>query len=426
MALSPRQVLAIKRSTSTINLWFGSVRSGKTHASLWEFLRRVAAHTGDGLILVVGINRNTVWRNMFLPMFSNKEFEVVAPHIHYREGAPSGTIFGKTFQVVGASDESSWLRIQGMTVAICLGDEVTAWPQSFYDMLESRLSLPNSWFLGTCNPGTSSHYLVKRVIGRARAGDPSYHVEKMLLRHNPFVAESVKERFARSYSGVFARRMLHAEWVAAEGAVYASWDQDTMTIPSRSLVYPGQEVRADDPRPRIVEVLSLGIDYGTQHPTAGELMALASDGRLYIIEEWSPNPGSRKLTDRQLADSLERWLASLDERGLTPRYIYADPAALSFREELKHRGIRTNRADNDVLNGISTVDSLITNGDLVVSRTARGLIDEVPGYRWDERASERGQTRVVDEHDDHVDALRYAVYSSRHLWRRRLNIQTPT
>lgn len=407
MALAPRQALAIKRSTATINLWFGSVRSGKTHASLWKFLERCANHTGAGQIVVIGVNLNTVWSNIFQLLLSHQDFAAVRPFVQYRNGAGFGKIFGHEFRVVGANDETSWLKIQGMTIETCLGDEVVAWPKSFWEMLESRLSLDNSWFLGTCNPGTSNHYLVEKVLDPARKGNPDYHIEKMLLRHNPFVPMKVKSRFEKSYTGVFRRRMILGEWVAAEGAVYEDWDPDRMVVKARDI-------------PEISRVLAMGVDYGTRNPTVGEVLAVGVDNRLYLTEEWRPKKHQARLTDKMLVDDLKRWRDQKLEAGHElPRYTYVDPAAASFKEEMRVQRITPHDADNDVTNGISVVASELSSGNLLISESCKLLLEEIPGYRWDEKAALRtGKESPIKENDHACDGMRYAIFSSRHIWRR--------
>ncbi|PSA77368.1 hypothetical protein BT094_11640, partial [Corynebacterium diphtheriae] len=42
------------------------------------------------------------------------------------------------------------------------------------------------------------------------------------------------------------------------------------------------------------------------------------------------------------------------------------------------------------------------------------------GYRWDTTAANRGKDAPIKEKDDHCDALRYAVISPRHLWRKQI------
>lgn len=403
MKLSRRQAVALQRSTATINLWYGSVRSSKTHASIWDFIRVMQQRARgelptEGSVVIVGFSTNTVWRNIFTPLLTHPEFAHVAPHIQYRRNAPSGTMFGQEFSVVGASNESSWLNIQGLTIIYALGDEATGWAESFWNMLVSRLSMPESRLLATCNPGSASHYLKTNVIDKAST-DPDIHVEKFLLEQNPTLPRKVVDRMARMYSGLFYRRMILAEWCAAEGAVYETWDQDRM-VQSRK---PG-------------EVVAVGIDYGTNHPSAGHALTITEDG-LQLTHEWSPQVnsmgGRSRLTDKELADSLERWLATLPNQ---PRAIYADPAAASFHEELRRRGIRTAKADNHVVDGIRTVESLLTSGMLTITPECKQLIQEIPGYRWDPKATERGKDAPVKEKDDYCDAMRYTVFSSRGYW----------
>lgn len=402
MGLSRRQKLALKRSTATVNIWYGSVRSSKTFGSLWDFIRVMSQRSmnldNEGVVLLVGMSTNTVWRNIFQPLLNDKQFAAFAPYVEYRQNAPSGRFLGQPFSVVGANNEASWLSIQGLTVAYCLGDEATGWPKSFWDMLLTRLSLPHSRLLVTCNPGAQTHYL-KSVIDRAGI-DPDVHAEKFLLHQNPTLAPSVVRRLKRSFTGLFYRRMIKGEWVAAEGAVFEGWDPERMVIPADQ-VPDGH-------------ILAVGLDYGTDHPSAGYALTLA-EGRLYLTHEWSPQAGDmggrKRMTDFELADSFQDFLANLPQQ---PRFIYADPAGASFREELKRRGIKTYRADNKVVDGIRTVDALLNAGILLVSDACPNLIKGIPGYRWNPSKEDT----PIKEDDDEVDASRYVIFSSRHLWRR--------
>ena len=75
-------------------------------------------------------------------------------------------------------------------------------------------------------------------------------------------------------------------------------------------------------------------------------------------------------------------------------------------------------ADNDVINGISVVASQLSAGTLQISTSAKLLLDELPAYRWDAKAAARGVDAPIKENDHACDALRYSVFSSRHIWRR--------
>lgn len=403
MGLSARQKLALNRSTAPINLWYGSVRSSKTFAQMWDFIARMASTSGEGVNLIVGHSTNTVWRNFFQPILSRPEFEAVAPHLRYRRNAPVGTLFGKEFSVVGANNNSSWIAIQGLTILNCWGDEAVSWPESFWDMLLTRLSLPDSRLLATCNPGTAGHYLKTRVIDQQHV-DPDLHAEKFLLEQNPALSSQYVQRLHRQYTGLFRRRMINAEWVAAEGAVYQMWDPDTMV---------------GDAPPQL-DLIAVGVDYGVTNPTAGVAIGLDDDGVLWVASEWAPNPGAQRRTDTQLVDSYERWEAQITDRwGPLPRQ-FADPSAASYIEELRVRHHRVYKASNAVIDGIGTVSSLLDAGALKIDSSCPHLIGEISEYRWDPKATEQGKDQPIKLNDHHVDALRYAVHSSRNYWRRRI------
>lgn len=407
MALTPRQQLALNRSTAPINLWYGSVRAAKTYAQIHDIVGRMTTTTGQGVNLIIGYSTNTVWRNIFQPIVSRPEFAAIAPHLRYRQNAPSGTLFGKPFNVVGANNEASWLAIQGLTVENAWGDEGTGWPESFWDMLVTRLSLPQSRLLVTCNPGTANHYLKRRVIDKQHE-DPDLHVEKFLLHENTTLPPNYVNMLERQYTGLFYRRMIMAEWVAAEGAVYQTWDPETMVQPL--------------PDPATLTLLATGIDYGVTNPSAGAALAISTDGTLHIVGEWNPNPGrDQRLTDVQLAESYIAWEQELTQTyGAPPRRRYADPSAASFIEEMRLRRYPFFKADNEVVEGINTVASLLDTGRLYLAPDTPALQTELSEYRWDPKATEKGLDKPIKQNDHHADALRYVVFSSRLMWQRRL------
>ena len=81
------------------------------------------------------------------------------------------------------------------------------------------------------------------------------------------------------------------------------------------------------------------------------------------------------------------------------------------------------RAHNAVLPGIQVLASLLAASALfIVEENNPHLIKMLPGYRWDSAASEKGLTKPIKEDDDEVDALRYAIYSVRRLWRADISI----
>ncbi|MBF9011294.1 PBSX family phage terminase large subunit [Corynebacterium phoceense] len=400
-ALSRGQIKAIQRSTHSLNLWYGSVSSGKTIAWLIMMLGEIKRAGPAGSLVIMGKSLDSIYQNVFEPLFSLPVFETAVPHIKYRRRQPTATIFGREVLIIGVNDVGAEGRIRGGTYQKVFYDELTLCPETVWDMIWSRMRAVGNpeppRVFATTNPATPAHYLKTRFIDRHEATDT--YAQLFTMDDNPGLSNEYRERTKASYSGIFYRRMILGEWAAAEGAVYETWDQDRM-VQSRK---PG-------------EVVAVGIDYGTNHPSAGHALTITEDG-LQLTHEWSPqvnNMGGRsRLTDKELADSLERWLATLPNQ---PRAIYADPAAASFHEELRRRGIRTAKADNHVVDGIRTVESLLTSGTLTIAPECKQLIQEIPGYRWDPKATERGKDAPVKEKDDYCDAMRYTVFSSRGYW----------
>ena len=384
--LSRKQITAIGKSTHALNVWYGSVSSGKTLAWLIMMLAEIKQAGQHGAIVIAGKTLDTVYQNIFYPLMTEPIFATAAPYIHYTRRNPTAKIFGREVMVIGVNDKGAEGRIRGGTFQLLFYDELTLCPQNVWEMLWSRMRATGNpkppRVFATTNPATPAHYLKTDYIDKPVQTDT--YAELFTMEDNPGLTREYIERMYASYSGLFYRRMIQGEWVSAEGAVFESWNPDVMVTP-----------RAEG------TVLAVGIDYGTNHPTAGYALTVTDDG-LQLSHEWSPqtnNMGGRtRLTDMELADSLEEWLAELPNQ---PKGIYLDPAAASFKEELYRRRLNVAAAKNKVVDGIRTLDSLFTNGVLTVAEDCPRLINEIPGYRWDPKATENGKDAPIKEEDDH-------------------------
>ena len=399
MPMSQKQIDAIAHSTARGNIWEGSVRSGKTFGWLMLMLFKVKNWDGAGGIVIVGKNRDSIYRNVFEPIENTPEFARFIPFVQYRQGAATANIFGHRVHVIGANDAGSESRIRGMTLGLAFADELTVLHPQFFKQLLARLSVPGAQFFSTTNPDSPSHWLKKDYLDRL--DEVGWHREHFTMDDNPSLSDEYKDSLKREYTGLWYKRFILGQWVSAEGAIYDMWDTDTMIIDPKDM-------------PEIQRTLALGIDYGTTHPTAGQLLGIGVDNRLYVLDEWHPE----RSTDANLSADLTRWIAGKPD----PEWMYVDPAAASFKMQLFEDGHRRMRdADNKVIDGIRTVASLLNNGNLRISSTCTGLIDELPGYRWDDAASEKGVEKPIKENDDYTDALRYAVASSRWQWSRMID-----
>lgn len=410
LALSPKQIESCVHSDARVNLWTGSIRSGKTIASLLRWLRFVATAPLGGELVVVGRTRESIARNVFGPLTDPSLFGPMAMLTSYTAGAPSATILGRRVHVLGASDARSEMVLRGLTVAGAYVDEATLVSEAFWTQLLGRMSVPGAQLFATTNPDGPAHWLKKQVVDRA--GELGYRVFRFRLDDNAWLTANNPEYVAqikREYVGLWYRRFIDGEWVQAEGAIYDMWD-------------PARHVVRRDQIPTMERILALGVDHGTTNPTRGLMVGLA-ERKLWVLDEWSPATG---LTDARQSQLLRSWMAGREpEPWRRPEWVYVDPAAASFKMQLFHDGM-TNvaNAHNDVLAGIRTVASLLGTDRLQVSEDCPRLIEQIPGYSWDPKATEKGEDKPLKVDDHEADALRYGVHSPRVLWRSSIPITT--
>lgn len=419
--LTGKALQAIGHKASIVALE-GSVRSSKTWTTLIEWLeycRRGPA----GPLLMTGRTERTVITNLVLPL----QQMLGSKRVKLNRGLGLVTILGRECMIVGADNEASVTKIQGRTLAGALVDETSTLPESYFDMLYSRLSVEGAQLFLTSNPESPAHWLLKSWLARARLwidrdgnrhernlGDPD-DPEGVIdlvrisfkLDDNETLSASYVARVKAAYSGLWYRRYILGEWVIAAGSVYDTWDPVRHVVKASEL-------------PAIARLLAVGIDYGDTHPTRGCLLGVSSEPkpRLVVVDEWAPKRG---MTQAALSADLRRWIGSRQ-----PEWIALDPAAEGFQNQLFVDGVIAMHAANAVLAGIRTVSSLLGADLLIVSDACVELIAEVPGYAWDPKAELRGVDAPIKANDDSCDALRYAVASTRQLWGTLIPMTLPT
>jgi len=411
LTFSRKQKYAMGAATKRVNLWEGSIRSGKTYSSLFAFLMAVANPPEGGQIVICGKNTDSIYRNVFAPIWAEPSLAAIGSAISYRQGSNVAKIFGRTAHIIGANDKRSEHRLRGITAALVYVDEVTVLPMEFFKQLLGRMSPPGAQLFGTTNPDGPNHWLKRDYLDRLDEL-PSWNRFHFTLDDNPVLSEEYKADIKAEYTGLWYRRFILGEWVSAEGAIYDMWDANKHIVKWEDL-------------PEMRQVLAVGIDYGTTNPSAGLMLGQAHDGKLYFMDEWridSTNRGQGTWTDAQLSKSFKEWLHNDNHhptRMTEPRFILVDPAAASFKAQLFHDGVEHVRnADNDVLFGIRLMATGLSSDWLYVTDRCKGFLSEVTGYSWDSKASEeKGIDRPIKLADHSLDAARYALTSTEALWR---------
>jgi PBSX family phage terminase large subunit len=419
-ALAPVQLASVRQARARINLWTGAIRSGKTVASLLRWVMYVRSAPMGGRLVMVGRTKDTINRNVFAVLQDPLIFGMIADEIKYTPGSNVAWIFGRVIDVIGANDARSETRLRGMTCAGAYVDEATLVPQEFWTQLLGRMSVPGAMLFATTNPDNPAHWLRRDFILRARElGLRHWH---FTLDDNPALSLAYRESIRREFVGLFFRRFVLGHWVAAEGAIYDMWDDTKHVIPRQRL-------------PMIDRWLSAGIDYGTSNPFAAELLGMGVDRRLYVVSEYryDSRQHHRAKTDAEYSVAVREWLAGVEiphaggrdewgrevpRLGVHPEAVCVDPSAASFIVTLQQDGLLPIGARNDVIDGIRNVATLLATDRLRVVDDCRGLIDEFPGYSWDDdEAKKRGIDKPIKADDHSLDALRYGVHTTEAMWR---------
>jgi PBSX family phage terminase large subunit len=377
-----------------INILHGSVRSGKTTNLLLLAPKRILHDAPKkGEIIITGRTAETAYRNVIKPlqdMFGTSR-------VGYSRGTHEGSFGSRTFFVFGANDETASDKIQGMTGAYWMADEASLYPESFIKMGLSRLSPAGSFADWTMNPQSPHHFIKKDFIDREH--DLDAKVWHFILEDNPNLPPSYVENLKKEYQvgSLYYKRFVSGLWVMAEGAIYDFFNESQHCISS----LPKADWKFAT------------CDYGTSNATSVGLCGVSNkptegQPRVWLEREYyhSGRDTGQTKTDAQYAAEIKAWL-----EGENIREFILDPSAASFRAALENVGIPVRDADNDVLNGIRTVSSMLHIGQFKIGTECKQTVKGISGYMWDSKAQARGEDKPLKINDHTCDMVRYGLFT---------------
>src|SRR5260221_9345393 len=154
---------------------------------------------------MVGHSSDTIYQNAIRLLLESEQLAMFKPYCTWFAGKRQLKYKDKTIVTLGAKDEGAIGSFQGKTFSLVYCDEMTLYPESIIDMIDTRLSNPWSKGIATMNPAHPTHKL-KQWIDKAEAGDPNYYSLHFTLDDNPYLDEAYKQRVANSLSGLFYKR----------------------------------------------------------------------------------------------------------------------------------------------------------------------------------------------------------------------------
>lgn len=311
---------------------------------------------------------------------------------------PTGSVL-----VVGGMDNAS--RILSTEYDIIYVQEATELDQEDWETLMTRLRnyvLPYQQIIGDCNPGSETHWLLKRH----QAG----HLQRLYSKHtdNPMLFDMVKKEWTKAGLDYIAKlakltghtkaRLFEGRWASATGVVYPEYDPAVHLIDRF-------EIPPDWKR-------FLTIDFGFVHPFVCQWWAVSPDDTMYMYKEIFYT----ERTVRQHSEKITEECAKDEPAGVIPLAICDHDA--EDRATLRENGIKTKPAEKSVTLGIENTKFRLTEGKIKFMRGSlvetdsrleeAGLptctVEELGGYKWDTR-----KEQPVKLHDDGMDAARYGV-----------------
>ena len=366
----------------------GAVRSGKTVCMvvgffLWSMARfdgKVFALCGK---TVASLRRNVV---IHLQQWLGGVVEVTEHRSDNRLEVRSTDGRKNTYYLFGGQDESSYMLIQGITLAGALLDEAVLMPRSFVEQTCARCSELGAKLWFNCNPSTPEHWFYREWLEKCR--------EKKALRlhftmaDNPALPPEVRQRYERMYTGHFYRRYVLGQWCGAEGLVY---DFD-----------PKRHVTGDLPQ---AGRYYISVDYGTQNPFSAGLWCVSGNRAVRLREYYYNGREQGKMrTDAEYYRALEELAGDLPVE-----QVIIDPSAASFIAQVRKAGrFRVRRACNEVLPGIQLVAQLLQSGALQFSDSCKAAIREFSLYSWQPSGD---RDLPLKENDHAMDEIRYFCMS---------------
>ena len=377
-----------------INILEGSVRSGKTWISavMWGFW--VASSTKEGAYLMAGKTLTTLRRNVLEPMRG-----LFGECFTYSLSKKEARLFGRHVYLEGAANAQAESKIRGMTLNGAYCDELSLFPEEFFAMLLSRLSVSGAKLLATTNPDNPGHWLKRNYLD-----NPALDLLdlKFTLEDNPYLPAEYVRSLRTEYTGVYYDRFILGNWVAAEGRIYEDFSEKCLISP--------EELRTRlSAAPLVTSVV--GVDYGG-NKSASAFVHTGYDAGFRNVYVLSEHYDRRNASAESLITAFADYISSERERFPTLEMACCDSA-----EQLLIKSFRSavslevrNAMKKQVSTRINMVNRLISSGRLHVSTECPHLIDALKSAVWDESSIHKdirlddGSTNI-----DSLDAFEYSL-----------------
>lgn len=193
--------------------------------------------------------------------------------------------------------------------------------------------------------------------------------------------ELTEDRFAQEYLADFRK---------TEGLVYKEFDREKHLFEEETF--------------SSYEKIG-GLDFGFEHPVALITIKIDTERKYWVTDEWyEQHKTEDEIADHVASQSFQR--------------VYPDPENPSAIETLRRKKVNVRevkKGKDSIVWGINVVRELFKSNRLFISKKCLNLINELETYCYrdeQDRTGSRQDELPIKEHDDAVDALRYALMMS--------------
>ncbi|CAK0742880.1 phage terminase large subunit [Gammaproteobacteria bacterium] len=396
--LSPKQLDYFRAPDRRINILDGSIRSGKTFASLLKWsIKEVAPAPRHYEYLMSGKTLTTLKRNCLAELRG----KVGTRNFNFSLTAKEGTLFGHRVWLEGANDERSEEKIHGSTFGGAYCDEFALYPESFVDMLLGRMSLEGAKLYATCNPENPRNFVKRRFLDATNLDVARW---RFLIDDNPFLGKDYVANIKKEYAGtIYEKRYILGLWCQAEGVVY----------PVISAT-PGRVVIKQIDKTTVKYVI-IGVDFGG-HKSGDAFIAVGITNRGPVILDEYHRTGIK--TPEELTQAFVAFVRKQRASGYKVYEAFVDSAEQTLKAGLEAAAIKErlvidirNARKGPITDRIHLVNLLVGRDQFKILEHCRETIEAFQQAIWNDKVDKDERLDDGTVNIDVLDAAEYALES---------------
>ena len=385
------------------NVKIGAVRSGKTFQDKEDIIpRRIRERIGkDGLVVLIGVTKSTIERNVLRPMRDKFGSRLVGTINNENKVK----LFGEECYALGAEKISQVSKIQGSSIKYLYGDEAVKWSQEVFDMLKSRLDQEYSIADLTGNPEQKTHWFKEFLESNV-----DIYCQHYTIFDNNFLPKVFVDNLCNEYEGtVLYNRYILGQWCNAEGLIYTRFANNPTN-------YKWIERKEDGSYDLPSGMTIIGIDYGgTKSGQAFVCIRISHDFRKVIVL------GSEKHMGDIDPDDLERLQIEFAKKMMykyncTIDYMLPDNEEVVLIRGLKRRvqelgwsTIVRGCTKEPINDRIDCGRTMISYGILFyIEEESETFVEALSSALWDDDSKEDTRLDDFTTDIDTIDAWEYA------------------